>query len=94
MWEQRIGVGRLLRAWDPMLDDTIRLAQASGLIVQQQNGRQTLSETGERLIEAIRQGGNAMLMEQRLLASFGRLTESGMWDRLGRLQSSARTKEP
>lgn len=83
-WERRAGSARLLRAWDPRLDDTLKLARASGLITQRTNGRQELSESGARVVAAVRNNGGAMDSERRLLASLGRLTESGMWDRLGR----------
>jgi hypothetical protein len=33
-WEHRAGADRLLRAWDPGLDDTLKLARASGLVSQ------------------------------------------------------------
>lgn len=83
-WEHRAGAARLLRAWDPGLDDTLKLAGASGLITQRANGRQELSESGARVVMALRELGGAMDSERRLLASLGRLTESGMWERLGR----------
>jgi hypothetical protein len=84
VWEQRPGAARLLRAWDAGLDDTLKLARASGLITQQRNGRQKLSESGARVVATIQASGDAMSEERRLLASLGRVTESGMWDRLGR----------
>ena len=83
-WERRAGAARLLRAWDPGLDDTLKLARASGLITQRTNGRQELSESGARVVAAVRASGAAMDSERRLLDSLGRLTESGMWERLGR----------
>ena len=84
VWEDSPGAVRPLRAWDPALDDTLRLARASGLITQRPNGRQELSETGARVTAAVRESGAVMDSERRLLASLGRVTESGMWDRLGR----------
>ena len=84
VWEGHPGAVRLLRAWDPALDDTLRLAQASGLITQRPNGRQELSESGARVVVAVRENDAAMDSERRLLASLGRVTESGMWERLGR----------
>lgn len=89
-WEQRAGADRLLRAWDPSLDDTLRLARASGLITQRTNGRQELSEAGATVVAAVRANGAALDSERRLLDSLGRLTESGMWERLGRRPSRAR----
>jgi hypothetical protein len=83
-WEQRAGSARLLRAWDPSLEDTLKLARGSGLITQRTNGRQELSESGARVVAAVESNGGPMDSERRLLARFGRLTESGMWDRLGR----------
>jgi hypothetical protein len=83
VWEGHRGAVRPLRAWDPALDDTLRLARASGLVTQRPNGRQELSESGARVVAAVRENGVAMDSERRLLASLGRVTESGMWDRLG-----------
>lgn len=83
-WERRSGAGGLLRAWDPGLDDTLKLARASGLITQRANGRQGMSESGARVVAAVRANGAAFDSERRLLDSLGRLTESGMWERLGR----------
>jgi len=83
-WEQRPGAARPLRAWDPGLDDTLKLARASGLITQRSNGRQELSESGARVVAAVQGNRDAMSREQRVLTSLGRLTESGMWGRLGR----------
>lgn len=82
-WEGHRGTVRPLRAWDPSLDDTLRLTRASGLITQRTNGRQELSELGARVVAAVRENA-AMESERRLLASLGRVTESGMWERLGR----------
>jgi hypothetical protein len=83
-WEHRPGADQLLRAWDPRLDDTLKLARASGLISQRANGRQELSESGARVVGAVRASRSALDSEQRLLGRLGRLTESGMWERLGR----------
>lgn len=83
-WEHRPGADQLLRAWDAGLDDTLRLARASGLISQRPNGRQELSESGVRVVEAVRVNRAALDSEQRLMGRLGRLTESGMWQRLGR----------
>jgi hypothetical protein len=83
VWEQRPGAARPLRAWDPGLDDTLKLARASGLITQLGNGRQKLSESGARVVAALQSDGDAMGQERALLASLGRVTESGMWGRLG-----------
>lgn len=84
VWEGHPGAARLLRAWDPALDDTLRLARAGGLVTQRSNGRQELSESGARVVAAVRENGAAMDSERRLLVSLGRVTESGMWERLGR----------
>jgi hypothetical protein len=83
-WQQRPGAARPLRAWDPGLDDTLKLARASGLITQRSNGRQELSESGARVVAAVQDDMEALSREQGVLASLGRLTESGMWNRLGR----------
>jgi hypothetical protein len=82
-WEQRPGVTRPLRAWDPGLDDTLKLARAGGLITQRSNGRQELSASGVRVVAATRYGSGVMDQERGLLASLGRVTTSGMWERLG-----------
>lgn len=83
-WEDHPGAVTPLRAWDPALDDTLSLARASGLITQRPNGRQEMSESGARVVTAIRVSSTVMDSERRLLASLGRVTESGMWERLGR----------
>jgi hypothetical protein len=82
-WEQRPGAARPLRAWDPDLDDTLKLARASALITQRSNGRQELSESGEMVVTAVRYSSGVMGQERGLLASLGRVTASGMWERLG-----------
>jgi hypothetical protein len=75
---------RALRAFDPLLDDTLALARTAGLIEQRPNGRQVLSEVGGRLADSIRATEGLMEEEQRLLAHLGgNITESGMWQRLG-----------
>jgi hypothetical protein len=75
---------RALRAFDPLLDDTLALARASGLIQQRPNGRHVLSEVGGRLADSIRDTEGLMEEEQRLLAHLGgNITERGMWQRLG-----------
>lgn len=84
LWNNTAGAPRTLRAWDPSLDDTLRLAQASGLITQKDNGRQMLTERGGQFVAAIRdQAEDLMAAEQHLIVSLGQITEAGMWRRLG-----------
>lgn len=83
-WERRPGAPATLRAWDPSLDDTLALARAAKLIEQKPNGRQALTQLGANLVSAVRDDpGHTLEQEQQFLATLGRLTESGMWRRLG-----------
>jgi len=81
-WNGPDSAQRSLRAFDPLLDDTLSLARASGLVEQQQTGRQALSAPGGVLADALRSEG-LMDVEQRLLVQLGSISESGMWRRLG-----------
>jgi hypothetical protein len=93
VWEQRAGAPRLLRAWDHSLNDTLRLARAAGVITQRSNGRQALSDLGMTLVESMRTDpGQPMTAERGLLVELGSLTESGMWNRLGKRTSTGKTR--
>lgn len=82
-----------LRAWDPLLDDTLRLARAQALVTQASSGRVALSEEGETLVRAIRESeGGILLEEQRSMARLGMISESGMWARLGRVVGAGKEK--
>jgi hypothetical protein len=75
---------RALRAFDPLLDDTLAIARAAGLIEQRPNGRHVLSEPGGRVADTIRATEGLLEEEQRLLADLGgNISESQMWQRLG-----------
>lgn len=87
VWEGRAGAIRPLRVWNPSLEDTLKLARASELITQRPNGRQALSDSGARVVAAVKATRAAMASERRLLGRLGRLTESAMWERLGRTPS-------
>lgn len=82
IWNRPDGAPRSLRAFDPLLDDILSLARASGLVEQQQTGRQTLSAAGGTHADTLRSEG-LMEVEQRLLVQLGNISESGMWQRLG-----------
>ena len=82
VWNGPASAQRSLRAFDPLLDDILSLARASGLVEQQQSGRQALSAAGGTLADAFRSEG-LMEVEQRLLVQLGNISESGMWQRLG-----------
>lgn len=81
-WNRPEGALRSLRAFDPLLGDTLSLARASGLVEQQQRGRQVLSVGGGRVADVLR-SEHLMDMEQRLLVQLGPISEAGMWRRLG-----------
>ena len=81
-WEQTDQAPRALRAFDPLLDDTLALARAAGLIEQQKNGRQVLSAAGATLADSMR-SRELMDVEQRALTDLGRISESRMWEKLG-----------
>lgn len=85
LWEDGpVGYSVDLRAWDPGLDDTLKLAKAANLIEIKSNGRQTLTPLGIALVGAIRRNPDGLMNEeQKFLASLGQITESGMWRRLG-----------
>jgi hypothetical protein len=84
VWERRPGAPAMLRAWDTKLDDTLQLAAAAGLIEQRSSGRQALTQKGDNLVTALMFAADGpMESERQFLASLGRLTESGMWKRLG-----------
>lgn len=84
-WERGpVGSPFNLRAWDPGLDDTLRLARAEGLVEIKPNGRQVLTALGITLLSEIRRDADSpMADEQRFLATLGQISESGMWRRLG-----------
>jgi hypothetical protein len=82
VWNGPDTAQRSLRAFDPLLDDILSLARASGLVEQQRSGRQALSVAGGRLADTLRSEG-LMEVEQRLLVQLGNISESGMWQRLG-----------
>jgi hypothetical protein len=95
VWNQEDGAPRLLRAWDPKLEDTLHLARAAELVEQKNTGRYVLTTAGTRVVRALRSAQPDVLSkEQQFLAVLGSLTESGMWDRLGRRSSgSARERQ-
>lgn len=82
VWNGPNSARRTLRAFDPLLDDILSLARASGLVQQQPSGRQVLSAAGGTLADALRSEG-LMEAEQQLLVQLGNISESGMWQRLG-----------
>lgn len=82
VWNRPDGAPRSLRAFDPLLDDILCLARASGLVDQTQTGRQALSAAGGTLADTLRSEG-LMAVEQRLLVQLGNISESRMWQRLG-----------
>jgi hypothetical protein len=84
-WQGSPDAPRLMRALDPMLEDTLRLSHAAQLVEQRSSGRQALSTRGKALITALRNDSqNPLSEERRALTLLGTITESGMWDRLGR----------
>lgn len=84
VWQRRPGAPRVLRAWDPLLEDSLRLARAAGLIKLSSTGRHVLSESGDRVVRAIRSSPEPPLQEEQMaLARLGRISESSMWERLG-----------
>lgn len=85
VWQRMPGAPRVLRAWDPLLEDSLRLARAAGLINLSSTGRQVLSDSGDRVVRAIRSSPEPPLQEEQMaLARLGRISESSMWARLGR----------
>jgi len=83
LWDNSTA-SQALRAFDPLLDDTLALARAAGLIKQRPNGRQVLSAAGGSLADSIRDTEGLMEGEQRLLAHLGgNISETRMWERLG-----------
>lgn len=84
VWDSDPGAPSGLRAWDNSLDDTLRLARASGLIAAQPSGRRKLTDLGKSLVTAVRRSGDGLMeREQRFLASLGAISEAAMWRRLG-----------
>jgi hypothetical protein len=83
VWEGAPGAPRILRAFDPLLDDTLAVARAAGLVHQRPNGRQVLSEAGVTLAQRIRGDEDLMIKERQVLARLGTISESVMWQRLG-----------
>lgn len=84
-WNRGSGAPRLLRAWDPLLDDTLQLAHAAGLVDQRASGRQALSTQGAGVVDALKRDPESpMSHELQMLAALGKISESGMWERLGR----------
>lgn len=91
IWDGPANAQRGLRAFDPLLDDILSLARASGLVEQQQSGRQALSVAGGTLADTLR-SEVLMEVEQQLLVQLGNISESGMWQRLGKPGSQRLTR--
>lgn len=77
------------RAYDPLLEDTLSLARAVGLVAQASSGRMALSDLGASVADKIRDEGELMLEERRALAHLGTISESAMWKRLGTPEKQA-----
>jgi hypothetical protein len=73
----------VLRAYDPVLDDTLALGRAAGLIAPTRTGRIEMSPEGGRVVDSIRATEGLMEDELRFLARLGTISESRMWERLG-----------
>ena len=72
-----------LRAWNPELEDTLRVTRAAGLIAQSSTGRQTLTESGKQLANRINALDSETLSREReILRSLGLISTAGMWKRL------------
>lgn len=84
VWEGAPGAPRILRAFDPDLDDTLAIARAAGLVDQRPNGRQFLTDLGASVVRRIRDEEGLMESERTLLARLGTVSETSMWKRLGR----------
>jgi hypothetical protein len=80
-----------LRAWDPYLDDTLKLARAQGLVEQQTSGRAALSDRGATVVNAIREARGVLEHEQQALSRLGSVTEAGMWKQLGTVSTQGTT---
>jgi len=77
--------GAVLRVWNSDLDDSIRVAVATGLVVQSVNGRQSLTATGLQLAQALADPDNEnFLPEREQLRELGRISTAGMMRRLSR----------
>jgi hypothetical protein len=91
IWQREPGAPRLLRAVDPFLEDSLRLARAQGLVRQTSTGRVTLSDVGEMLMGYLRNATNTVLEEeQQSLARLGSISETSMWNRLGQISKTAK----
>lgn len=93
VWDGAPGAPRLLRAFDPLLDDTLAVARAAGLVHQRPNGRQVLSELGINLAQRIRADEELMTQERQVLARLGTISEAVMWQRLGQPMRAGGNKE-
>ncbi len=83
--------GTSLRAWNPELEETLRVARASGLIAQLPNGRQSLTAEGRRLADKIAAPESEILLQEReLLLALGMISTAGMWRRLNASTPSER----
>lgn len=84
LWVGEPNAPQVLRAWNTRLDDTLQLAMSAGYVSMTNTGRYTLTDDGRVLVRALRNDPEEPLIEeQRFLASLGKLTEKGMWRRLG-----------
>jgi hypothetical protein len=73
-----------LRAWDPQLDELLRVARAAGLVSQSSTGRQKLSDSGRRLVHEMISMNEVPLREEiERLATLGTLSEAELWRRMG-----------
>lgn len=75
--------GTSLRAWNPALEDTLRVTRAARLIVQSSTGRQALTKSGKQLANKINAPDSETLSREReILRSLGLISTAGMWRRL------------
>lgn len=82
-WEDAPGSIRVLRAFEPHLEETLTIAREAGLIEQRANGRQALTDLGARVVDRIRDEEDLMDAEKQRLAGLGQISTSQMWQRLG-----------
>ena len=80
IWEG-LEAGHSLRAYEPLLNDTLRLSEAGGLVVSTATGRWKLTPHGSNLTTKLEEM-DVFSEERAFLVRLGPISTSEMWRRL------------
>ena len=71
------------RGYVPDLLPALRLAQHDGLLTQNRNSRQTLTDRGKELLARFRESGGSLGPQQQTIQGLAPINTAAMWRRLG-----------